>query len=310
MEIDITTTIGVLTVVLTFSTAVVTAIISLYKLYLSNKRLKSEHTMSLSDLRSTTVFERITSLKLEYSTFAHKCKIRRELFRDIICMKLEILHDLMKQLVINEDVGLLTDSEYLSRWKNLMSEATAQGYNRCKEEGIPEFILEKLIAKTETFMAISYSSIARVLEDDLTYPSKYIKTNVLIWDIIERIASEAPVVMRTLHEFNGDISSIMYKGYSKEDCSHAMCSCKKSTVKDAVIKQAELVRSHRTCIGSRPECQWRRFPNNLHLIDTIDLLNATLACSQCIYAKRKFTEAETQLDINEISEDETKQITE
>ncbi len=241
--------------------------------------------MDLNDLRSTKVFDRIASLINEYSTFIAGCKLRQELFRDIMITKLEVFKAEVNQLINKEDVGQLTDSEFLARWRNFMSDMTTAGYKACLEISIPEFILVKLQTKTDSFMAVTNAAINRVCEDDITYTNKYAKTCALVWEITDRVSSEIPIITRTLDDFNGDISSIEYKGFTKEHCSDSKCSCKKGNLTTAIRAHAELLRNNRKCLGKNVGCVWKQHPSNLNLISDLDLVNATFICSQCVLAE-------------------------
>ena len=269
-----------------------------WKLYTEKRQLKN---MTLQDLRSTKLFERIDVLINEYATFMTGCRLRRELFRDIMCIKLTVFKEEVHKLIMREDVGQLTDSEFITRLRNFLSDVLTRGYTECLDNNIPEFILEKLTVKTEAFMAITNAAITRVCEDDITYSNKYVKTCTLLWEITDRVGSEVPIITRTLSDFNGEISSIEYKGFSKEDCTDSRCSCKKSNLRVAIIHNATILRAGRECAGKNIGCVWKQFPENLNLVSDIDLVNATFRCTQCLNGiKKPVIHDTTEFSIEEI----------
>jgi hypothetical protein len=267
-------------------TILITTVISVGANAFKHLRSRSKSsTMTLLDLKRIKCFDRLDSIKAEYEAFTYKCPLRRELFRIITNIQLKNLKEALSQLVMTEDVGLLTSSEYRAKWKNVISYLKRTNHDDFIREGIPEFLIEKLREKLEPFMNMTNSSIDRVCEDDKVYPNNYVKTSTVMWELVDRITTEVPMLIRTLNSFNGEVSELKLNGYTRKDCKDPGCACNKPSVHLAAVRNANLIQSHRKCVRSRPECAWITHPENLELSNTIDLLNSTFACIKCEYAQ-------------------------
>jgi hypothetical protein len=139
-----------------------------------------------------------------------KTPVRQKLFRKLIELRLQCMHDLAHKVITVEMENFSS-----SQWANFVLSATHQSdvvlEEKALKAGIPSIVIKKFLVWQHRTDEI-FSSYVKDLAVSTVYGTNMARTNTLLYLMNLKMITTVGDAERTLIELNGDISGMLFNG--------------------------------------------------------------------------------------------------
>ena len=164
-------------------------------------------------------FQKIDYL-INYTLYTVKtpCPIRKQIYIDAMKIRLEVYKQKINEFV-KQNLNDYSKSEFQIKVFSMLDEAKKVFVMKAKEDGIPQFILDRLNEKVFSFYEVFYSEIKIFCESDYIYHDN----NDRMYSILDLVMVKCEFYMnkfeKELASFNGELKNHTYKGISCVNCT-------------------------------------------------------------------------------------------
>lgn len=176
-----------------------------------------------SELKKHPVFNTLNDLiKYKIDAMQFKCQLRKELFKDILKIKYQVMHDNLMELT--DDDWDISGPDARSKWDSFFSKTQHDWVTACYAKGVPKIAISKYILMSEKTTDLIENTVEEIC---LTPPFSNKDNASAVFSLIPTMEISALLELnKTFQELNGELSGQEYKGISCKTCDNVKCDKK------------------------------------------------------------------------------------
>lgn len=207
--------------IITFMLAIGYCIIQTIKSLPNHIKAKFQRRNNISLKKHQTFSDLDFLLKHQLKDVNTDCVLRKQLYIDIVGERIKSLKKALQKLV-NEDLEALSSHEFLLKIQSELDDASVQSFNNAKINGVPSFVLQSFDEELANIGQFYRKQMKTTCYNNYIYKDNKSK----MCSILDMLSNSTEYYMNILQQklasFNGNITSLEYKGLSCHHCKNCV----------------------------------------------------------------------------------------